>query len=127
MVFKKIKDFFSNSNEGDLTSEDYLELNLGEKKEEKKVLLKLFVLKDYEDTTQILEYIRQHYTIALIDIKKIKQKDPIELKRAVNKIRKTIDAIGGSIAGYENMLIAAPSFVKISKPVVVEKKEAKEF
>ena len=95
MVFKKIKDFFSNSNEEDLTSEDYLELNLGEKKEEKKVLLKLFVLKDYEETTQILEYIRQHYTIALIDIKKIKQKDPIELKRAVNKIKKTIDAIGG--------------------------------
>jgi len=127
MVFKKIREFFSNSDAEDLTSEDYLELNLGEKKEEKKVLLKLFVLKDYEDTAQILEYIRQHYTIALIDIKRIKQKDPIELKRAVNKIRKTIDAIGGSIAGYENMLIAAPSFVKISKPVVTEKKETKDF
>ena len=45
----------------------------------------------------------------------MKQKDPVELKRAVSKIKKTVDALGGSIAGHENLIVATPSFARIQK------------
>jgi SepF-like predicted cell division protein (DUF552 family) len=57
----------------------------------------------------------------------MKNKDVIELKRAIAKLKKTCDALGGDIAGFgENMLIVPPSFVKIyrsEKTVAPEKIE----
>ena len=67
---------------------------------------------------------REGYTIAIIDIKVLRQKDPIELKRAISKIKKTIDALEGNIAGFgENMVIATPSFARIHKEPVKMKEE----
>jgi SepF-like predicted cell division protein (DUF552 family) len=46
----------------------------------------------------------------------LKQKDPIELKRAISKLKKTTDALEGTIAGFgENLVIATPSFARIQK------------
>ena len=115
MVFEKIKRAFSDSVE-DLEGEEYIEIDLNNDKSSKKISVKLFVMKQYEDVNQILASLREGYTIAIIDIKTLKQKDSIELKRAVSKIKKTIDVLEGSIAGFgENMVIATPSFAKIHK------------
>ena len=87
-----------------------------EKPEENKVVVKLFGLKQYEDVNDILSALRDGYTIAVIDIKGLRQKDAIELKRAVSKIKKTVDALEGTIAGFgENIVIATPSFAKVYK------------
>jgi SepF-like predicted cell division protein (DUF552 family) len=62
----------------------------------------------------------------VIDIKTLRSKDPIELKRAVAKIKKTIDALGGNIAGFgENILIVTPSFAKIQKEEIIKEEESK--
>ena len=91
---------------------------------ENKVLVKLFVLKQYEDVNEILNALREGYTIAIIDMKILRQKDSIELKRAISKIKKTIDALEGSIAGFgENMVIVTPSFAKIHKETAQPKQE----
>lgn len=125
MVFDKIKKVFSNS-VGDVGGEDYLEIDLGQEKKEKKILVKLFVLKQYDDVNNILNVLREGYTIAIIDIKTLKQKDSIELKRAISKIKKTTDALEGSIAGFgENIIIVTPSFAKISKEAEVKKEKSK--
>ena len=43
-------------------------------------------------------------------------KDIIELKRSVAKIKKTIEALEGEIAGFgENIIIVTPSFAEIHK------------
>jgi SepF-like predicted cell division protein (DUF552 family) len=90
--------------------------------------VKLFVLKDYDDVNEILNSLREGYTIAIIDIKTLRQKDSIELKRAISKIKKTIDALEGYIAGFgENMVIATPSFAKIHKEVLKKDKEKGKF
>jgi len=117
MVFEKIKKAFSGSSgDADEISNDYLELDLDKKAEENKVLVKLFVLRHYDDVGDILNALREGYTIAVIDIKELKKRDPIELKRAIAKIKKTTDALEGSIAGFgENIVIVTPSFAKISK------------
>lgn len=123
-MFDKLKKAMSSSEDFD---DEYLEIDLGQEEKENKVLVKLFVLKNYEEINDILNALRQGYTIAVIDIKTLRQKDSIELKRAVSKIKKTTDALEGSIAGFgENTLIVTPSFAKIQKEAAPQKKEQKE-
>ena len=125
MVFKRLKKAFSDSlgEEG----EDYLEIDLGKEEKENKVQVKLFVLKDYDEVNEILNALREGYTIAVIDILTLRKKDPIELKRAVSKIKKTTDALEGSIAGFgENTVIVTPSFAKIHKHVAPKKDEPRD-
>lgn len=96
---------------------DYVELDLSQQEAKKsKVLVRPFVLKTFDDVTPILNALREGYTIAVVDIKPIKNKDVIELKRAIAKIKKTTDALEGSIAGFgENIIIATPPFAEIYK------------
>ncbi len=124
MVFEGIKRALSLG--GEDTGEDYLEIDLGKEEAEQKVFVKLFTLKDYEEVNIILNSLREGYTIAIIDINVLRRKDPIELKRAVSKIKKTTDAMEGNIAGFgENVLIVTPSFAKIHKEAMPKAKEEK--
>ena len=106
--------------------EDYVEIDLeSSKPSESKIVVKPFVLREFDDINEILNSLREGYTIAIIDIKPLKGKDVIELKRAVSKVKKTIEALEGSIAGFgENIIIATPKFAEIHK-VPVQKKEEK--
>ncbi|MBI5803778.1 cell division protein SepF [Candidatus Pacearchaeota archaeon] len=118
-----IKRFF-----GKVDDEDYVEIDLNSMKTaENKVIVKPFVLRSFENVDEILNSLRDGYTIAVIDIKPLKAKDIIELKRAVSKIKKTIDALEGTIAGFgESIIIATPEFAHIHKPVD-KKKEKVDF
>lgn len=129
MVFDKLRKNLSGKpgKDGD---EDYVEIDLNQGKEEHKIVVKLFVLKHYEDVNAILNALRDGYTIAIIETKILRQKDPIELKRAISKIKKTIDALEGSIVGFrENVVIATPSFAKVDREaeIVEDKKPANRF
>ncbi|MGB9707786.1 MAG: cell division protein SepF [Candidatus Pacearchaeota archaeon] len=96
---------------------DYIEVDVGKEEAKKmKIVVRPFVLKTFDDVNKILEILREGYTIALIDIKPLKQKDISELKRAVSKLKKTVDALEGNIAGFgENTIVATPSFVEVYK------------
>jgi SepF-like predicted cell division protein (DUF552 family) len=99
------------------SDEDYFEIDVNAGvPEENKVVVKPFILKEFNDINEILNSLREGYTIAVIDIKPLKQKDIIELKRAISKIKKTVDALEGSIAGFgEHTIIATPQFAKIHR------------
>ena len=100
------------------SEDDYVEIDLDAAgaKEENRVLVKPFVLRHFDDTNDILNSLREGYTIAVIDIKPLKTKDVIELKRSVSKIKKTVEALEGSIVGFgDNIIIATPSFAKIQR------------
>lgn len=126
MARKRLRDMFSSSSESDFEGDEYLEIDLEQEKKENKVVVKLFNLRDYEDSTDVLNALREGYTIAVVDIKGLKKKDPIELKRAVSKIKKTADALEGTIAGFgDGTLIITPSFAKIEKHVSAPKEEKK--
>lgn len=100
---------------------DFIEIETGAKQSNSKVMVKTFVLKTYDDITPILNTLREGYSIAIIDIKSLKSKDVVELKRVVSKIKKTVEAIEGSIAGFgDNVIIATPSFAKVQKGTVDE-------
>ena len=105
-------------------SPDFIEIDLEQGKEDSKIIVKTFTLKTYEDVSPILNSLREGYTIAVVDIKHLKAKDVVELKRAISKIKKTIEALEGTIAGFgENTVIATPSFARIMKGEIVEQQK----
>lgn len=111
MVIKKIKEAFSKKE-----PTEYIEIEVGKEIKKSKILVRPFVLKSFDDVTKILNALREGYTIAVIDIAQLRAKDIIEVKRAVAKIKKTVEALEGDIAGFgENILIATPNFAEIYK------------
>ncbi len=125
MVFDKLRKTLSRKSDKS-PEEDYIEIDLNQGKEEQKVLVKLFVLRHYEDVNKVLSALREGYTIAVIETKILRQKDPIELKRVISKVKKTVDALEGSIVGFrENIVIATPSFAKVERESeAVDKKKS---
>lgn len=95
--------------------EEYVELDAeGERIEDSKVIVRPFNLEDFEDVKEILDVLRDGNTIALVNIKPLKDKDMIELKRSISKLKKTCDAIKGDIAGFgEDYIIVVPAFAEI--------------
>ena len=114
---------------GKENTEDYVEIDLNSTEpRDSKVIVKPFVLRQFDDINEILNSVREGYTIAVIDIKILKSKDIIELKRAISKIKKTVDAIEGSIAGFgENIIIATPKFAQIHKAPTASKAAKPDF
>ncbi|MBU2496524.1 MAG: cell division protein SepF [Nanoarchaeota archaeon] len=107
-VLNWFNNLFSTKEEG-----EYLEIETGAPGEKAKILVKPFVLREFDDVKYVLETLRNGYTIALVDVKHLRDKDVFELKRAVSKIKKTCDALEGDIAGFDNLIIVTPSFAKI--------------
>ncbi len=109
MAFDRFKKMMGMDDE---LSSEFIEIDLEQEKSDSKVLIKTFTLKVYEDINPILNSLREGYTIAVIDIRALKSKDVIELKRAISKIKKTVEALDGKIAGFgEGIVIATPSKV----------------
>lgn len=130
-IFSRIKrKLISPTEEYAELSEDYVEIDttrdIGKKS---KIVVKPFVIENFADIKECLDALRAGYTIALINIKPIKDKDIVELKRAVNKLKKTCDAIEGDIAGFgEDWIVVTPSFAHIYRTTeTAEVKEEKGF
>ncbi len=98
--------------------DEYVELNtdVGGEEVSSKVIVQPFVLEDFSDIKPVLDTLREGYTICLINIKPLKDKDLVELKRAINKLKKTCDAIEGDVAGFgDDYVVAVPSFAVIKR------------
>jgi len=98
-------------------SDNYVELGTPSASEDKsRVVVRPFVMEDFEDIKEILDCLREGSTIALVNIKPLKEKDLVELKRAISKLRKTCEAIEGDIAGFgEDYVVAVPYFARIHR------------
>lgn len=118
MDFIRIKEGFAKAfKKKTRPKEEYVEIDVGQAiKKKTKIIVRPFVLREFDDVNPILDSLREGYTIALINIKQLKKKDIIELKRAIAKLKKTCDALEGDIAGFgEDIIIVTPSFAEISK------------
>jgi SepF-like predicted cell division protein (DUF552 family) len=81
-------------------------------------------MQDFSDIKEALDDLREGYTIALINIRYLKDKDIVELKRAVTKLKKTCDAIEGDIAGLgDDWIVVTPSFAQIFRNTNTEEVE----
>jgi len=115
-VFSKIKNKILGIPEEDEFMENYVEIDTKKKDigAKSKIIVKPYVIQDFSDIKDTLDDLREGYTIALINIKNLKERDIVELKRAVTKLKKTCDAIDGDIAGFgEDWVVVTPSFAQI--------------
>ncbi len=81
-----------------------------------KITVKSFIINDFDDIKDTLSALREGYTIALVNIKPLKDKDIVELKRTINKLKKTCDAIEGDIAGIsEDWIVVTPGFARVHR------------
>jgi SepF-like predicted cell division protein (DUF552 family) len=98
-------------------NDDYIELREKSDSDKKaNIYVRYCVLDEFSDVKPILDFIREGYSVCLIKIKALKAKDINELKRAISKIKKVSEVMGGSVVGMdEDYLIASPSFVKVFK------------
>ena|SRR3989344_7810473 len=103
--------------------DDYVEIG-GEAKDKvnrAKVLIRPYIIEDFSDIKPALDSLREGTTIALLNIRPLKEKDIIELKRAVNKLKKTCDAIGGDIAGFgDDWIVVTPGFAQVYRSTQTE-------
>jgi SepF-like predicted cell division protein (DUF552 family) len=98
------------------SSDDYVELEQTEEEVKKGPLtVEVEHLDNYTDSDRIQRKLREG-TVLLIKMTELKQRDGEELKRAVERIKKTCLAINGDIAGLgENWLLATPPAAKIHR------------
>lgn len=103
-------------------SEEYVEVSSQAKDDIKaKIIVRPFVIEDFDDIKPVLDSLREGYTIALVNIKPLKEKEIVELKRAINKLKKTTDAIEGDIAGFgEDYIVVTPSFASVHRTTHTE-------
>src|SRR3990167_7188676 len=98
-------------------TDDYVEIDTSAGKTGKtKISVRPFIVQDFGDIKPVLDSLREGMTVALVNIKQLKERDIVELKRAVNKLKKTCDAIEGDIAGFgEDWIVVTPSFAQIHR------------
>ncbi|MBS3141563.1 cell division protein SepF [Candidatus Woesearchaeota archaeon] len=121
-MFTKLKDKFLNSMRDDgmndaLNGEDYVEIDTNKVRSPKeKIIIRPFTMNDFSDTKVILDALREGKTIALVNIRPLKDKDVVELKRSVSKLKKTCDAVEGDIAGFgEDWIVVTPNFAYVHR------------
>lgn len=125
-IFSKIRDKISsksyyNEDFPDEFAEDYIELESDIKPNKAKITIRPFIIKDFADVKEPLDCLREGYTIALVNISPIRERDIVELKRVVNKLKKTCEAIEGDIAGFgEDWIVVTPSFANVYRSRDIE-------
>ncbi|MCK5299533.1 MAG: cell division protein SepF [Candidatus Aenigmarchaeota archaeon] len=103
----KIKD------EDDIVSEmEYIEVDDFERDGRGHFMIRIETLTDFADTTLIQEHVRKG-NIVWVKIRPLKEKDMSELKRAIDRLRKTCIAINGDIAGVDD------DFIVLTPPGIV--------
>ena len=87
--------------------------------EEGKVNVRIETLRDYIDTDRVQQLVREG-NVVFLKIKELRNRDISELKRAVDKLKKTCTAMNGDMVGVdEDFLVITPNFARIFRGRVI--------
>jgi SepF-like predicted cell division protein (DUF552 family) len=100
---------------------EYMELDTeAEEPAGKKLLIEIDRLDNYNDSDRIQRKVRDG-SVIIIKVRDLKAKDTNELKRAIEKIKKTCMAIDGDIAGIgDDWIVVCPKSVKVHRELAEE-------
>jgi len=94
---------------------DFVELGTQAFDEKTDVNVRVETLKDLMDTDRI-QYLMREGNIVILNIDGLRRRDLSELKRSVEKLKKTVAAMDGDIIGVdEGFLILTPRFARIHR------------
>src|SRR3989338_711891 len=94
---------------------EYMDLDTEEQPVDSRLLVEVERLDNYADSDRLQRKVREG-NILLVKIKDLKAKDMEELKRSVDKLKKTCLAINGDIAGLgEDWLVLTPATAQVHR------------
>lgn len=109
------KDSSAESAENVSVDDDFVELDAVATEERQKVVVRAVTLNEFDDVDEVQEHLRNNH-IVWVNIRPLKNKDMTKLKRAVKRLKKTVKAIDGDMAGVdEDWVITCPSFAEIER------------
>jgi len=106
-----------NNDVDEFQGDEYMEVNVMDSSEKRpgKIGIRIESLEDFADTDRVLRQVREG-TVVFLKIKALREKDMGDLKRAVEKLKKSIAANSGDIAGVEqNWLILTPHYATVHR------------
>lgn len=113
MAMGKILEKMKKPKQEEEASEEFVELDENAMNQENKVGVRIETLKDFLDTERVQNLLREG-NVVFLRVKNLRNKDMAELKRSVEKLKKTCTAMNGDIAGIdEDFLVLTPKFAKV--------------
>lgn len=111
-------DFLKSNKEGsneEIIDDDFVELDARTAEATKDVVVKAKTLQEYDDVEDVQRNLRDD-SIVWVNIKPLKNKEMADLKRAVNRLKKTVKAVNGDMAGVdENWIVVCPEYAQIER------------
>ncbi|MFB6158750.1 MAG: cell division protein SepF [Candidatus Nanohalobium sp.] len=99
----------------DVVEEDFVELEAKPSNQQDQVVVRAETLQELDDVEDVQENLRDD-NIVWVNIKPLKSRDMTKLKRAVKRLKKTVRAVDGDIAGVdEEWIVVTPEYAKIER------------
>lgn len=116
MPFDFLKSNKSNSSSTrEASTDDFVELDARTVEEDRRVNIKAATLSEYSDVEGVQSDLRDG-SVIWVNIRPLKNKDMADLKRAVNRLKKTVKAVDGDMAGVdEEWIVVCPEYAKIER------------
>ncbi|MEM5883123.1 MAG: cell division protein SepF [Candidatus Aenigmatarchaeota archaeon] len=93
--------------------EEFVELDTSLIEEDKRIKIKVENLTGFVDTEKVQQLLREG-NVVFLKIKDLRNKDINELKRCVERLKKTCLAMNGDMVGVdEDFLIITPDFARV--------------
>ena len=127
-VAKWLKSQLSRIDGSEDSGDDYVALE--SRKYENKLQVRTFALTEFEDVKKISKCVREGQSVVLVDLKPLKEKDIIDLKRSVNKLKALTQEVQGDIAGLSgDWVVMTPGGISVVRHVLpsVEAQESAEM
>ncbi len=97
------------------SKDEYVELDAVPAGPSQSVKIRVVTLNEFGDVETVQNYLRDD-DIVWVKIKPLKDKDMTDLKRAIDRLKKTVSAINGDVAGIDDdWLIACPSYASVHR------------
>tara|TARA_Y100000310_G_C20443112_1_gene697057 strand:+ start:39 stop:464 length:426 start_codon:yes stop_codon:yes gene_type:complete len=109
----RVGKFLQKSDDVVLT-EDYVEIDSASTKKRSQILVRTFRLENFDSLKEILSAVREGFTISIVNMQPMKDRDSIGLKRLIDKLKKTVEANNGDIAAFgDHWLIVTPGIARV--------------
>jgi len=95
--------------------DEYVELEASNDSQDAKIKIRVSTLHEFGDVEEVQSMLRDG-NIVWVKMGPLRDKDRTDLKRAIDRVKKTVRSIDGDIAGIdEEWLIATPSYAHVHR------------
>lgn len=106
-----------------VVEDDFVELDAEMTEGQEEVVIRAATLKEFGDVEKVQEHLRNGH-IVWVNIAPLKNKDMTDLKRAVKRMKKTVKAVDGDMAGVdEDWIVVCPEYATIARSENVDDAE----